>query len=359
MAEPLLSRMSSPTYDNVADNVQTRKMKPLPKRRRISDIFFDANDIAATQAFLAAAAAAAAEQGHEDMTFPGHLPLSLPEYYMPLLAGMQDMLRADLKYANTLPPAPSQPPLPPIPPIRKEEEDHNEYIDQLEQPGNTKKRKVPLVRQTGYPADFIGDPETPEGENQSNDRRVSPASHGTDQKPQLPDKPPQTSVAHPVRKSRMSKATQAWLSNKEIFKSRKRQLTAVLGNAYNEDSPSLEYALSFVQPFAKVASFGSNKSDLRIRPSQRPLRIAARRAANAHGESASTETKFRGREFSFAMLCASKWSSFARYYDLVMADAPSPISFRAPGNCSGRGRDAAYQIRERMDCPVCQKCRGR
>src|ERR1700749_2396488 len=108
MAEPLLSRMSSPTYDNVADNVQTRKMKPLPKRRRISDIFFDANDIAATQAFLAAAAAAAAEQGHEDMTFPGHLPLSLPEYYMPLLAGMQDMLRADLKYANTLPPAPSQ-----------------------------------------------------------------------------------------------------------------------------------------------------------------------------------------------------------------------------------------------------------
>jgi hypothetical protein len=306
--------MPSPAYDNVTDNVLSRKMKPLPKRRRVSDILFDANDIAATQAFLAAAAAAS-EQGHEDLNFPGNLPGSLSDYYMPLLAGMQDILRADLKYASTSPSTQPQAQLPlpalPVPPPPKEDEDHNEYVDHLEQPGNTKKRKVPLVRQTGYPADFIGDPEIPEGELQNVDRRTSPSLHEMEQKPRPPDKPSQQGEVVPVRKTNMSKATQAWLSNKEMLKSRKRQLTAVLGTMYNGDSPALDHALSSVQPFAKVIS-GSNKEDARVRLSRRVHRVLIRRAAKANSKAPATQSKFTGKGFTFSVLCASESTFLAK-----------------------------------------------
>jgi len=310
MAEPLLSRMPSPTYDNMTDNVLSRKMKPLPKRRRVSDILFDANDIAATQAFLAAAAAAAAsEQGHEELNFPGNLPGSLSDYYMPLLAGMQDILRADLKYATTLPSTQLQPQLPipalpVLPASSKEDEDHNEYIDHLEQPGNTKKRKVPLVRQTGYLADFIGDPEVPDAGPQTVEQRVCPNPLEIEQSSQTQDKPPQQgSVA--LKKMKASKAAQAWLGNKEMVKSRKRQLTAVLGNMYNGDSLALDHALSSIQPFAKVIS-GSNKENARIRLSQRKQRVLARRAGKkASSKGPVTQNSLSRKDFTFSVLCAT------------------------------------------------------
>jgi len=345
MAEPLLSRMPSPTYDGAADNIQSRKMKPLPKRRRISDMLFDANDIAATQAFLAAAAAAATEQG-QDFTLPGHLPGSLSDYYMPLLAGMQDILRSDLKLPNSLPSTQLQPQFPAhsLPPPPKEEEDHNEYVDHLEQPGNTKKRKVPLVRQTaypGYPADFIGEPEgIPESELPNIDRRMSPTIHEMEQKPRPPDKYTQPAPVMPARRIRLSRATRAWLSNKEMLKTRKRQLTAVLGAMYTGDSPALDQALSSVQPFAKGMS-RSQKEGACVRFSHRTLRVAARRALRTNNK-ASAPSQTLNREFTFSVLCASEYGSlmdFIACYS-VMADTLSLISFGAACFHAGRGVDA-------------------
>lgn len=304
MAEPLLGQLPSAHYDYVADNnnAQTRKMKPLPKRRRVSNMLFDASDIAATQAFLAAAAAAA-DQGHDELTFPGNLPGSLSDYYIPLLAGMQDMLRADLKYTSSLSstqnqpsyPLPSHPPPPP-----KEEEDHSEYVDHLEQPGNTKKRKVPLARQLGYPAEFIGGPDIQEADLHDLNLCVSSTSHEADQIIRPPDKSEQL-----VRKDKLPKATRAWLSNKDLQKSRKRQLTAVLGTAFSGDSPALDHVLSTVRPFAKVIS-NLKGEDVRIRLSRRPLRVAARRSAKMEFQRPPLLNKLINQEFTFEERTASE-----------------------------------------------------
>jgi len=272
-------------------------------------MLFDANDIATTQAFLAAAAAAAAEQGHEDFTLPGHLPASLSEYYMPLLAGMQDILRSDLKLSNTHQSTQPQTQYPThsLPSVPKEDEDHNEYVDHLEQPGNTKKRKVPLVRQTnypGYPADFIGEVEIPEGDLPNIDRRMSPSVHEMEQNPRPPDKNTQQTTVMPARKIHLSRATRAWLSNKEMLKARKRQLTAVLGAMYNGDSPALDQALSSVQPFAKGMS-GSQKEGARVRFSRRQPRVTARRALGATKKRSRAPGSALDREFTFSVLCAT------------------------------------------------------
>ena len=82
------------------------------------------------------------------------------------------------------------------------------------------------------------------------------------------------------RKPRLSKATRSSLHHKQLLKSRKRQLVAVLGAMYNGDSFALEQALSSAQPFAKSEIYGGSKQ-FRIRPSGRRNKAFARRFLRA------------------------------------------------------------------------------
>ena len=156
------------------------------------------------------------------------------------------------------------------------DEDHGEgdYVDHLQQHGNTKKRKVPANMSGGGRHGHRGD--TGSGDNSGADEdegrggflangslgeisrgiptgRPFEYDHPSQSSDQDPPSPSPTSGSTlsllPGRKSKMSAATRAGLQHKEVLKSRKKQLAAVLGALSHGDTLALDQALSARYPY--------------------------------------------------------------------------------------------------------------
>jgi hypothetical protein len=185
---------------------------------------------------------------------------------------------------------------------REEEDEHGDgdYIDHLQQPGNTKKRKVPANASGSVRGH---DPSAPEQDE--------PTDRG------IPTGRPEHEVAevyqHPStfgmlsqRKGKLTAATLAGLQHKEMLKSRKRQLAAVLGALSHGDTLALDQALSANYPFAG-SGFDDlkNSEPLRVRLSRRrSTRLA--RAARLYPRHPD-QLPFPAIGFTFVCPSASEW----------------------------------------------------
>ncbi len=164
-----------------------------------------------------------------------------------------------------------------------DEHGDGDYVDHLQQPGNTKKRKVP--------AHVIGSPRGPDrasaqagtgdeaGDGNAGDD--GNGERGADGDGTSAFTVPLSMLAR--RRGRLSAATVAGLKHKELLKSRKRQLAAVLGALSLGDTLALDQALSTTYPLNSTMyddPKGTSKPP-RIRLSQRKAPRLARAARHA------------------------------------------------------------------------------
>ncbi|EIN09453.1 hypothetical protein PUNSTDRAFT_143010 [Punctularia strigosozonata HHB-11173 SS5] len=211
---------ASPIFD-APEFPPLRRVKPLPKRRRTSESIAHDHDSltvltqdAATRELIAQAASLSSR------------------YYVPPIIGLGD---------EEAPSSGNDPPLDfGLGEGRggghdDDEQGDGDYVDHLQQPGNTKKRK----------------------EEESPDRVLGPESRSEADTPDLvPYASSPKSLEH-KQKARMSRATLAGLQQKEVLKLRKRQLAPVLNSIVNGDPLSLDQALVSSYPFAKLG-FGAD-----------------------------------------------------------------------------------------------------
>ena len=214
------------------------------------------------------------------------------------------------------------------------DEDHGEgdYVDHLQQHGNTKKRKVPANMSGGGRHGHRGD--TGSGDNsgaedddgqggfggggglgetsrgiptgrpfeydhpsQSGDQgSLSPSSTSGSTLPLLPG-----------RKPKMSAATRAGLQHKEVLKSRKKQLAAVLGALSHGDTLALDQALSARYPYGLPGELKGALVPPKTRLSKRkgPRILRELRAKNVDGAE-DADSSFPSGDFSFIHDSASK-----------------------------------------------------
>lgn len=183
------------------------------------------------------------------------LGMPLPQYYMPMFTGVQDMFRMDhedqsLEYPGGFA----------VPVGAADEEDHGDgdYVDHLQQPGNTKKRKVPAAHHHHSTTDPLSSPITLENDelDEQGEGMLTPGRSDAVEVTEAT-----AAVAAPtgssfVRKNRISAATLAGLQHKELLKTRKRQLAAVLGALSHGDTLALDQALS-----ARYSSISGQSKD--------------------------------------------------------------------------------------------------
>ncbi|KAI0085734.1 hypothetical protein BDY19DRAFT_986869 [Irpex rosettiformis] len=266
-------RGESPIFDT-PDLPSFRRTKPLPKRRRTSESS-SRDDVTSVI-------------GHSNSSVPGddaasdglvstESLLALQSYYMPILGGMQDLFKHEIdgggrEYAGVFGESRTG---------RGHEEDGGEgdSLDHIQQPGNTKKRKVPANLAAMGPGHEMSGGGSDEDE--PTDRAIPTGR--PDHEYEVVGITKGQTVFTPggiSRKKKMSRATLAGLSHKEMLKSRKRQLAAVLGALTHGDTLALDQALSANYPFAHgTASADLQSQDLvKVRPSRR----YASRLARAH-----------------------------------------------------------------------------
>lgn len=188
--------------------------------------------------------------------------MALPSYYMPVLGGVQDLLKKELIHRTSTPVDFSR--------AGAQEDDDDggdgDYIDHLQQPGNTKKRKVP-VNMAGS-AHGLDDSNNSGAEDDLGERGV-PVGGRLDREYDAVGTPPPAipSGLGGQKKGRLPRATRAGLQHKEMLKSRKRQLAAVLGALSHGDTLALDQALSANYPFISAGLGGDAR--MRIRLSRR------------------------------------------------------------------------------------------
>lgn len=282
-------RGSSPASDE-PEFQPLRRLKPLPKRRRTSDAPIPAADVTHPMAdILGTESLAEKLLAHADS-------FSLQSYYASVFGGTRNGDTLDLSAAYQLGK------------MGRSEEDQSEgdYTDHLQQPGNTKKRKVP-ANMSGAVQGREAEPQLgAEDEILDNLALLNGrANNGLD----LSALPP--SVTPTPRKGKITPSTLAGLQHKELLKHRKRQLAAVLGALSLGDTLALDQALSTHLPFAgSMIRSGSNPPKVRL--SRRPgPRLA--RAAKAHASTASLppqkKPSFPSAQFAFTFSSASESQS--------------------------------------------------
>lgn len=261
--------------------------------------------------------------------------MALHSYYMPILDGMHDLLKGDGVQNRSTTTTTAIVPTPAVDfsvgfgmtdpcsggGLSREDEEiggDGDYIDHLQQPGNTKKRKVP----TNMSGSRHGNhhPDVGSGNSAVDDRAGSAVSlvGNSENNKGIPVAWPNDSdtaldifalAAVPlsssipqVRKGRLSVATLAGLQHKEMLKNRKRQLAVVLGALSHGDTLALDQALSARYPFGIAGGLLSGESvrtRLSNRKGPRLARAAKARRLN-NQESGEMETfKFPTRKFTF------------------------------------------------------------
>ncbi|KAJ6568376.1 hypothetical protein DFH09DRAFT_1467334 [Mycena vulgaris] len=257
-----MNRGPSPIFD-VPEFPTLRRVKPLPKRRRTAATAEPDGDDAGTLPSLAALGlpfplpgpdATAEELIAHAESLSAHM--ALQSYYMP---GLQDIFNrsaelngngnGNINYGDG----------------DDGEDGDDDSMEHLQQPGNTKKRKVPT--------------------NAS-------ASPGHD--------PPSSSPfsGFGIRRGRPPPITLAGLQHKETLKSRKRQLAAVLGALSHGDTLALDQALSANYPF--VGSGFENLEPPRVRISRRLGPRLARAARFSEKYRHPDKSAFLESEFTFS-----------------------------------------------------------
>ncbi|KAF9219722.1 hypothetical protein BS17DRAFT_804247 [Gyrodon lividus] len=200
-----------------------------------------------------------------------------------------------------------------------QDEDHSEgdYTDHLQQPGNTKKRKVPANmsgsvngRQVTLPlsvGEVIGDGALLTGRSdQDLDILVAPPS----------------SIAQMPRKGKISSSTLAGLQHKELLKHRKRQLAAVLGALSLGDTLALDQALCTHFPFVGTM-FGPDSDPPKVRLSRRRGPRVARAAV---AQASSRKVPQEGASFPIAQFTFTFQSTTS---DRLMATKEEVLALRS------------------------------
>lgn len=214
------------------------------------------------------------------------------------------------------------------------DEDHGEgdYVDHLQQHGNTKKRKVPANMSAGGRHGHRGD--TGSGDNSGADDddgqsgfggngglgeisrgiptgRPFEYDHSSQSGDQDPVSPSTTSGSTlsllPGRKPKMSAAARAGLQHKEVLKSRKKQLAAVLGALSHGDTLALDQALSARYPYGLPGELKGALVPPKTRLSKRkgPRILRELRTKNVDGPE-NLDSDFPSGDFSFVQDSASK-----------------------------------------------------
>ncbi|KAG9309889.1 hypothetical protein JVU11DRAFT_9919 [Chiua virens] len=306
----------SPSAFDASEFPSLRKLKPLPKRRRTSDIVARASepdDLIQPMADLLGGTESLAEEliARADSLSS---QVALQSYYSSVLGGSDDVTQGvesevldgnspgsftrtfDLsaayqRFAEGLGSG-------------KQDEDHSEgdYTDHLQQPGNTKKRKVPANISGSVNGREVS---LPLGVEEETDNVLSTARSDQDLDILAA---PSSSLAQLQRKGKMTPSTLAGLQHKELLKHRKRQLAAVLGALSLGDALALDQALSAHLPFVSTM-LGSDATPPKVRPSRRRgprLARAAAAAAQASGPRATQRgTSFPTGHFSFTFSSAT------------------------------------------------------
>jgi hypothetical protein len=305
-------RSSSPIFD-VPEFPALRNVKPLPKRRRTTQGNNDPNGTNTPSATfdlgfrltmgmamgLTGPDATLADEvlAHADSI---SAQMALSSYYMPILGGVQDLLNDELD-SNS----PSSVGLGLFRGQKEEALGDGDYADQLQHPGNTKKRKVPAnasVRARDTCSSQSG------GEEEQTERSIFT---GRREDNDLGDSGPSTTATIVAqRKGKITPTTLAGLQHKEILKNRKRQLAAVLGALSQGDTLALDQALSGSYPFVSnglhdLRNSKPPKIRLSHRKGPRLVRAASKTTLLRHPDAAP----FPECEFTFTFPSASKWPS--------------------------------------------------
>jgi len=297
-------RGSSPIFD-VPEFPSMRRVKPLPKRRRTSEITTNIeNEVVSSSPGILNTDAAT-----EDLIAQADslsTQLALQSYYMPILGGVQSLFGNDtdnrtIDFGYNL---------------GGQEDDHGDgdYIDHLQQPGNTKKRKVPALSPHGHD---VGSGQS--GEDEPVERGgLGDGRFDHDLADSFSSAP--LSGTSVQRRGKLTPATLAGLQHKEMLKHRKRQLAAVLGAISHGDTLALDQALTSNYPFAHIGlSAGMKNEPPRVRLSRRKRPRLARAAkafinlnASLPKSSLSTSKKatFPVSDFIFVCHSASEYCCF-------------------------------------------------
>lgn len=190
---------------------------------------------------------------------------------------------------------------------REEEDEHGDgdYVDHLQQPGNTKKRKVP--------ANAFSSPRGHDSVSGHTTGQEEPIDRGI---PTGRSEHNLVEVAHPTtnlailgqRRGKLTAATLAGLQHKEMLKSRKRQLAAVLGALSHGDTLALDQALSVNYPFTNSGFDGTKNMDPpRIRRSRRRVVRMARLMKLSRELRHPDQIAFPTCKFTFVCPSASEW----------------------------------------------------
>ncbi|KAF8211104.1 hypothetical protein K438DRAFT_1569823 [Mycena galopus ATCC 62051] len=308
-----MNRGPSPIFD-VPEFPTLRRVKPLPKRRRTNEATLPDGDDSSPASLglpfpLPGPDATAEELIAHAESLSAHM--ALQSYYMP---GLQDIFNrsAELANGNTN--------------IRlglglnnlngnygeddgQDEEDDG--MEHLQQPGNTKKRKVPATNPSASPPGHDRDPGDPAlsgGEEEERDGRGVPTGrHFSDDGGGAVDvyQPPSGTpfAGLGMRKGRPPPITLAGLQHKETLKSRKRQLAAVLGALSHGDTLALDQALSANYPF--VGGGLENVTPQRVRISRRFGPRLARAARFSEKFRHPDKRAFLESGFTFAVPCST------------------------------------------------------
>ncbi|KAF7371092.1 hypothetical protein MSAN_00744000 [Mycena sanguinolenta] len=305
-----MNRGPSPIFD-VPEFPTLRRVKPLPKRRRTSETTLPDGDDASPASLGLPFPLPGPDATAEDLvahaeSLSAHM--ALQSYYMP---GLQDIFNRSAELAN----GNSN--------IRlgfgmngnygedDGEDGEDDGMEHLQQPGNTKKRKVPATnpsasptghdRESGDPALSGGEDEEREGRGVPTGRNFSDDGGGAVDVYQPPAGSPFAGLG--IRKGRPPPITLAGLQHKETLKSRKRQLAAVLGALSHGDTLALDQALSANYPF--VGSGLENAPPQRVRISRRLGPRLARAARFSEKFRHPDKRAFMESGFTFAVPCST------------------------------------------------------
>lgn len=303
-------RGASPIFD-VPEFPPLRRVKPLPKRRRTSESIsnIDLGDLTAPDDFLVSDPTA------DELANTLSTSMALQSYYLPIFSGVQDLLKTNddtlngttTDFGGGMNGAEGH-----GSGRDDDEQGDGDYIDHLQQPGNTKKRKVPAanISPNGDAQDANSG-----GEDEPMDRSIPTGGRADAELVEFipPPTPPETST---LRRGRTTPATNAGLQHKEMLKSRKRQLAAVLGALSHGDTLALDQALSSTYPFSKISMghMGTDSDGPHVRLSRRPFRRMARAAKHVSGTAVSVDgdenARFPECDFTFEWPSASELSCY-------------------------------------------------
>ncbi|THH32478.1 hypothetical protein EUX98_g1747 [Antrodiella citrinella] len=286
-------RAPSPIFD-VPEFPTLRRVKPLPKRRRTLETPPSDDADNPPSAVLGPDATAEELIAHADTL---SAQMAMQSYYMPILGGVRDLFKDDQDNDG-------------LAPVdlggmgyggggHDEDSGDGDYIDHLQQPGNTKKRKVPAnMSNAAHGHDASS---TSGGEDEPTDRAIPTGRTDSEYDSIGTQALNASSGGTSQRRGKLSRATAAGLQHKEMLKSRKRQLAVVLGALSHGDTLALDHALSTTYPFTQGVGDGTHPDSVRIRLSRRtaPRLARAYKAFHHTLDPPEDETLLPESDFSF------------------------------------------------------------